>query len=144
MNIPHKSQWTVTASSGDPQAAIDDSYSTQWNCDASPNPWFEIDLGQIATVAGLEVYWGRNFAEAYSFRSSLDGEAWTHLCATRHGEGGQNVFAFPPTEARFVRWTCANPEPERGQEIIEFNLYGPGEAASVLEAGRVASLGHAP
>ncbi len=63
---------------------------------------------------------------------------------THHGEGGQDVFAFPPVEARFVRWTCDDPQPERGPEIVEFNLYGPTEAASVLERGRVAALGHAP
>jgi hypothetical protein len=142
--VPHKSQWTVIASSGDPRAAIDDSYSTQWVSEASKTPWLEIDFGRIATLGGLEVYWGRHAAEAYAFVSSLDGEAWTHLCATRHGEGGQNVFAFPPTEARFVRWTCADPEPERGREIVEINMYGPDEAASVQEAGRIAALGHAP
>jgi hypothetical protein len=43
-----------------------------------------------------------------------------------------------------VRWTCDNPETERGQEIVQINLYGPARAASVLEEGRVAALGHAP
>ncbi len=46
------------------------------------------------------------------------------LCGTRHGEGGQDVFAFPPVAARFVRWTCATTQPER-VEIVEINLYGP-------------------
>ena len=77
-------------------------------------------------------------------RSSLDGKRWTHLCRTRHGEGGQDVFAFPPVEARFVRWTCDDPQAERGKEIVEINLYGPADAASVMEEGRVAALGHAP
>jgi hypothetical protein len=144
MKVPYKSEWTVTAGSGDPRAAIDDSYSTRWRCEPSKNPWLEIDLGRIAILGGLEVYWGRHAPKAYSFASSMDGEAWTPFCATRHGEGGQDVFAFPATEARFVRWICTDPEPERGLEIVEINLYGPGEAASVLEPGRIASLGHAP
>ena len=29
-------------------------------------------------------------------------------------------------------------------EIVEINLYGPGDAASVMEEGRIAALGHAP
>ncbi len=69
---------------------------------------------------------------------------WAHLCSTRHGEGGLDVFAFPPIAARFVRWTFDNPEPDRGQEIVEVNLYAPADATSVVEAGRVAALGHAP
>ena len=43
-----------------------------------------------------------------------------------------------------MRWAHENPEPERAQEIVEINLYGPGDAASVLEEGRIAVLGHAP
>ena len=94
--------------------------------------------------AELEVYWGKQAAGVYGFESSLDGKTWAHLCRTRHGEGGQDVFAFPPAAARFVRWTCDNPEPERGQEIVQINLYGPTDAAALLEEGRVAALGHAP
>ena len=107
-------------------------------------PWLEIDLGEPATLAGLEVYWGKHAPGAYAFKSSLDDKSWSHLCRTHHGEGGQDVFAFPPVAARFVRWTCDDPQPERGPEIVEFNLYGPTDAASVLEPGRVAALGHAP
>ncbi|WP_026609499.1 discoidin domain-containing protein [Methylocaldum szegediense] len=144
MNVPYKSRWTVTASGGDPRAAIDDSYSTRWICGTSKNHWLEIDLGQTAILGGLEVYWGRRGAKVHSFESSLDGRVWTHLCATRHGEGGLEVFAFPPREARFVRWTFENPEPEHSLEVVEINLYGPDQAASVREPGRIPALGHAP
>ena len=79
----------------------------------------------------------------YRFASSLDGEAWSEFCRTRHGEGGQDVFAFPPVEARFVRWMSEDSPAERGPEIVEINLYAPEDAASVSEAGRLAALGHA-
>ena len=144
MDVPHKNRWKVTASSGDPRRAIDDNYATTWLSEPSKKTWLEIDLGEVATLGGLEVYWGKQAAGIYGFASSLDGKAWAHLCSTRHGEGGQDVFAFPPTAARFVRWIYGNPEPERGQEIVEINLYGPAEAASVLEEGRIAALGRAP
>ncbi len=143
MNVPQKSQWTVTASSGDPGTAIDDSYSTQWDCAPAPSPWLQIDLGKIATLGSIEVYCGKLFAEVYSIVSSPDGETWTHLCATRYGEGGQNVFAFPSTEARYLRLAGANAVRERGLEIVEINVYGPGEALTVAETGRIAALGHA-
>ena len=67
--------------------------------------------------------------------SSPDGETWELLCRTRHGEGGQDVFAFPPTGARLVRLVCEEPFPERGLEIVEVNLYSPADAASVREDG---------
>jgi hypothetical protein len=143
MNVPQKTQWKVTASSGDPRRAVDDRYVTAWVSEPSDKPWLEIDLGAVATLGGLEIYWGKRAASKYGFEASLDGKAWTYLCGSRHGEGGQEVFAFPPTEARFVRWTCKNPEPRQGQEIVQINLYAPADAASTLEKGRIAALGHA-
>jgi hypothetical protein len=144
MTVPAKSLWTVTAGSGDPRLAIDDIYATVWEAEPNTRPWLQIDLGDIATLGGIEVYWGRQAATAYAFVASLDGKAWTHLCRTGHGEGGQNVFAFPPVEARFLRWNCEDPESERGLEVVEINLYSPAEAMAVLEEGRIAALGHAP
>jgi hypothetical protein len=143
MKVSPKRQWRVAASSGDPQRAVDDSYATAWTADATEKPWFEIDLGAAATLGGLEVYWGDVAPATYRFASSLDGEAWTDVCRTRHGEGGQDVFAFPPVEARFVRWISEDSPADRGPEIVEINLYAPEDAASVREAGRLAALGHA-
>ena len=144
MTAPSKDRWKATASSGDPRLAIDDRYATTWKSKPAKKPWLKIDLGKAATLAGLEVYWGPDAPVIYGFKSSLDGKRWSHLCRTSHGEGGQDVFAFPPVKARFVRWTCDDPQAERGKEIVEVNLYGPGDAASVMEEGRVAALGYAP
>ncbi|MGA8584240.1 MAG: discoidin domain-containing protein [Roseiarcus sp.] len=144
MTAPSKDRWKATASSGDPRLAIDDRYATTWKSKPEKKPWLKIDLGKAATLAGLEVYWGADAPITYGFKCSLDGKRWTHLCRTRHGEGGQDVFAFPSVKARFVRWTCDDRQAERGKEIVEINLYGPGDAASVMEEGRVAALGYAP
>jgi hypothetical protein len=144
MKVPPKKFWKATASRGDPRQAIDGRYTTAWVSEPSNKSWLEIDLGQAATLGGLEVYWGDGAAQKYRFQSSLDGKSWTPLCSTRHGEGGQDVFAFPPVEARFVRWSCVAPGPALRQEIVQINLYGPTQAAMVLEEGRVAALGHAP
>ena len=144
MKVPLKGQWRVAASSGDPQRAVDDSYATAWCAAAAGAPWFEIDLGAIATLGGIEVYWGEHAAANYRFDSSLDRAAWSEVCHTRHGEGGQDVFAFPPCEARFVRWVSEDAPPSGGAEIVEINLYAPADAASVREQGRIAALGHGP
>ncbi len=144
MSVPPKGQWTVTASSGEPRSAIDGLYATTWVSGLSVSSWIEVDLGALATLGGIEVYWGRRAADVYAFESSLDGKAWTPLCHTRHGEGGQNVFAFPPAQARFLRLSDQHQGPARSLEIVEINLYGPEDALQVLEAGRVVVLGQAP
>ena len=143
MKVPPKSQWRVAASSGEPQPAVDDSYATAWRAEAGAGAWFEIDLGAVATLGGLEVYWGERASTNYRFASSLDGKDWFEFCRTRHGEGGQDVFAFPAFEARFVRWLSEDSLAERGPEIVEINLYTPEDAASAREPGRLAALGHA-
>ncbi len=144
MNVPPKHQWRITPSSSEQRLAIDESYTTSWRVGGSGTPWLEIDLGECAILGGLEVYWGQQAPLRYGFESSLDGKIWAHLCRTRHGEGGLEIFAFPPTAARFLRWACDDPGPARSLEIIEINLYDPGKSASVAEEGRVAALGHAP
>jgi hypothetical protein len=144
VNVPPKHQWKITAGSSDPRLAIDDNYTTWWRVGASGTPWLEIDLGESAILGGLEVYWGQQAPLRYGFESSLDGKTWAQLCRTRHGEGGLEIFAFPPIAARFLRWTCDDPGPARSLEIIEINLYDPAKALSVAEEGRVAALGNAP
>ncbi len=144
MNLPAKPHWVATASGGDPRLAIDGQYSTAWQSEPVARPWFAIDLGQPARLGGLEVYWGRCHADAYRFEHSADGEDWQPLCQTRYGEGGQNVFAFPETVARQVRWVLDQPEPGQAPEIVEINLYAPEDALTVREDGRIAALGAGP
>lgn len=144
MRVPGKSLWKASASSGDARLAIDDRYSTGWLSEPSQNAWFEIDLGVPADLGGLEVYWGRHSAVIYDFQGSLDGATWFHLCGTRHGEGGQDVFAFPTTQTRLLRWTCKDQGPEKSYEVVEFNLYDPGKAARILESSAVDALGRGP
>ncbi|MBU3890831.1 discoidin domain-containing protein [Methylosinus sp. KRF6] len=144
MNVPPKALWKATASSGDPRHAIDDRYSTAWSAESAERSWLAIDLGEAALLGGLEIYWGRRASSAYCFEGSQDGLRWMRLCGSRHGEGGQEIFAFPPTPARFLRWSAENPEGGPGPDIVEINIYGPADAATTLEAGRITALGHAP
>jgi len=144
MNIPPKNQWKATSSSGEPRLAIDDVYATSWISEPSVSSWLEIDLGETATLGGIEVYWGNIFVDVHGFEGSLDGQAWSPLCHTRHGEGGQNVFGFLPAAARFLRWRHDELEAPRALEIVEINLYAPGDSLSVLETERLPALGGAP
>ncbi|MGB9166572.1 MAG: discoidin domain-containing protein [Rhodomicrobium sp.] len=144
MTVPQKKLWKAAANGGDPRLAIDDRYATVWTSEPSEKPWVEIDLGAVATLGGLEIYWGRRAAAQYEFHTSRDGKTWERLCGSPHGEGGQELFGFPPIAARFVRLSADNPDRNPGPEVVQINLYGPDGAVSVLEAGRIASLGSAP
>ena len=105
--------------------AIDDRYGSSWISAPSNKAWPEFDLGVNATRGRLEVYWGKQAPTTYAFEARWDGKAWSRLCGARHGEGGEDVFAFPPVAARCVRWSCETPPRDRGWEIVDVNLYGP-------------------
>ncbi len=143
-SIPPKNRWKASASSGEARFAVDDLYATSWKSEPAKRQWLQIDLGDTANLAGVEIYWGGEFAEVYELARSEDGKAWQRLCATRHGEGGQDVFGFPPVPARFVRWSCVNSESDRAQEIVEINLYSREDAARVMEESRADALGVGP
>jgi hypothetical protein len=97
MRVSPKSRWKATASSGAPQFAVDDRYATTWVSKSSKKTWLKIDLGKTATLAGLEVYWGKQAPGTYGFEASMDGKTWAHLCTTRHGEAGR-------TSLHFLQW----------------------------------------
>ena len=144
MTVPRKTSWRVTANDGDPRFAADDRYATTWTSAPSKSPWIEIDLGAQASLGGLEVYWGQQTPTVYWFEGSADRKVWSGLCRTRHGEGGQDVFAFPPVAVRFIRLVCEPFKLEQSIEVVEVNLYDPADAAKVLELGRLDALGHEP
>lgn len=144
MHIPPKHQWQITASSGEPRLAMDDFYATSWITEPSVASWLEIDLGATVTLGGIEVYWGTTFVDAYRFELSRDGQTWLPLCHTQHGEGGQNVFGFPPATGRFLRWRHEALASPRALEIVEINLYAPEAALSVWEPDRLPALAGSP
>ncbi len=144
MTVPSKSRWRVSGSGSEAHFAVDDLYSTCWTPDAGGSLWLEIDLGESCTLGGLEVYWGTRFSKTFRIEASTDRQAWTLLCVTRYGEGGQDVFAFSATLARYVRWICEDPGDSAAPEIVEVNLYDPETAANVIEAGRIGALGCTP
>jgi hypothetical protein len=119
MTVPRKTSWRVTANDGDPRFAADDRYATTWTSAPSKSPWIEIDLGAQASLGGLEVYWGQQTPTVYRFEGSADRKVWSGLCRTRHGEGAQDVFAFPPVAVRFIRLVC---EPFKLAQSIEVRL----------------------
>ncbi|MBB4200093.1 hypothetical protein CCR94_04625 [Rhodoblastus sphagnicola] len=141
--VPPKQQWRISASSGDPNRAADRSYSVAWKAEGGERAWLEIDLGEIAIIAGLEIYWGDQAMRTYRVVAS-NATKWFALCGTRHGEGGLDMFAFPPVAARLVCIISDDPPPEHGPEIVEINLYAPQEAASTLEPGQGHALSGSP
>jgi len=142
--LPPKRLWRATASSGDPRLAIDGAYGAAWAAEANEHAWLEIDLGETATLAGLEIYWGGHAMQSYRVAASSDAATWFPLCGLRHGEGGLDLFGFAPTDIRLLRVISDDPPGARGPAIVQVNLFAPGQAASTREPGLIRALCGAP
>src|SRR5271165_2624324 len=94
MKVPHKELWKASGSGGEPGLAVDGLYATTWISEPSTHPWLEIDLGEAATLAGLEVYWGKHPPGAYAFESSLDDKSWSHLCGRITARADRTFLPF--------------------------------------------------
>ncbi len=125
MSVPPKSRRKVTTSSGDPRLAIDDRYATAWITNALEKSVAEDRPRRRRDAWRTPGLLGKQAPQTYAFESSLNGKVWTHICRTRNGEGGQDVFAFTPVAGAARTWTCETPQPERGWKVVELNLYAP-------------------
>ena len=95
--------------------------------------------GDWKSIGGKELE-----AEKYTVEFSMTDAAGRFSAEPVTARVGQDVFAFPPASARFVRLMCEAALDSRGLEIFEINLYPPDQAAKVREDGRIAALGRGP
>ncbi|MBU6425845.1 MAG: glycosyltransferase family 2 protein, partial [Rhodospirillales bacterium] len=84
----------------------------KFHTDIEDNPWWQVDLGGIATITEIHIHNTRDFTwnrlTAFSIGASIDGESWVTL-AEHHGEPPREapfIWSGPGTAwARFVRVT---------------------------------------
>lgn len=122
--IHYCSPITATASSTEgpefpPLHAIDQSWSTRWSSAFADNQWLQLDLGQIRTIAGLEVFWEAAYAEQYNIEISIDASDWVPVYSENSGDGGYDVFFFPECSARYIRINCITRATPYGNSIWE-------------------------
>ena len=125
MDVPHKNRWKVTASSGDPRRAIDDNYATTWLSEPSKKTWLEIDLGEVATLGGLEVYWGKQAAGIYGFEFSQMEKPGRIFVALAMARVGRTSLRSPRPRHASCAGFYGNPEPERGRRLSKSTFMVP-------------------
>jgi mono/diheme cytochrome c family protein/glucose/arabinose dehydrogenase len=104
--------WKVTASHH-PEAAplaIDGNLHTRYDTGTPqvPGMWFEIELPQEATIAGLELDAGDStldYPRSYNVQLSGDGQNWGQPVAAGKGAGVFTEIPFFPSSAKFIRIT---------------------------------------
>ncbi|MGC5052026.1 penicillin acylase family protein [Micromonospora sp. DT48] len=83
--------------------AVDGDLGTRWASSWSDNQWLRVDLGSVRQVGRVVLAWEAAYARSYRVEVSTDGATWRPVWSTTAGDGGTDVLAFAPQQARYVR-----------------------------------------
>lgn len=93
---------TQSAAAYPASAAVDGDSNTRWASSATDNEWLQVDLGQTATVCGVDLDWEAAYGKSFTIQVSDDAQNWATIATVTDGDGGsQHVDAAG--EGRYLR-----------------------------------------
>jgi glucose/arabinose dehydrogenase/mono/diheme cytochrome c family protein len=134
--VTNRSEWKVSANFNPQKAAlaIDGDIHTRYDTATSqvPGMWFQIELPQSMTVAGLRLdaaASAQDYPRGYKIDVSNDGKTWRPALAAGRGTRALTDIFFPPAEGKFIRITQTGSVDGLYWSIHELSLYAPGVVA---------------
>jgi hypothetical protein len=114
-----------TENAGTPaSAAVDgNTTGTRWSSQFSDPQWIQVDLGQVATLSQIKLYWEAAYATAFQLQASTDGTTWTTLQSVTGGTGGTQTYTVTGS-GRYVRVYGTARATQYGYSLWEFQVYG--------------------
>jgi hypothetical protein len=108
--------------------ANDNRWATPW----MPTAWIYIDLGAVATVNSIQLYWEAAYAIDYDILTSNDAVTWTVVRSVRGNAATTNTLTFSPAvKGRYVRLNGITRATTFGYSLYEFEIYGCGDNPTV-------------
>jgi alpha-tubulin suppressor-like RCC1 family protein len=104
-------------------------WASVWGVDPQ---WLQVDLGYVAAIDHVALYWESAYATAFQIQTSMDGSSWTSIYSTTTGTGGTQILSVTGT-GRYVRMygttralngSVTNPPTGYGYSLWEFQVYG--------------------
>ena len=125
---------TATASSTqaaeyDAALANDGLSTTRWSSAFSDTEWWQVDLGAIHEVAGVNLNWEYAYASHYRILTSRDGVHFSEVADVTIGAAGWKRTAFATRAARYVRIESVHRATGWGVSLWDAQVYGPNETA---------------
>jgi hypothetical protein len=102
---------------------------TRWSSAFSDPQWIQVDLGQVASISQIQLYWEAAYATAFQLQSSTDGTNWTVLQNVTGGTGGHQTYNVSGS-GRYVRMYGTARATQYGYSLFEFQVYGDTSAPS--------------
>jgi chitosanase len=111
--------------------AVDGSGRTRWASAGAGTQWLRIDLGSVRPVNRVRLVWEAAYARSYQVQLSADGATWSHLWATRAGNGGTDDLRGLNGAARYLRVLTTQAH-GRGYSLWEVQVYGTARSAATV------------
>ena len=136
IELPARSNWIATASALQEDFyaasnAIDGRMDTRWSTPPTDPQWLQIDLGRVATVCGLTLFWEAAFASEYNIEVSENGTNWTQVYEQKNGDGNSDDINFAPILARYIKINGTKRGTGWGYSIWDVDVKGPSEQVVV-------------
>lgn len=106
-----------------PRNVLDGNLSSRWASDWSDNQWIQVDLGSVQRIGRAVLHWESAFGSGYRIELSNDGTNWRNVFSTSAGDGGDDVVAFTPQDARYLRMTGTQRATRYGYSLYELEVY---------------------
>ncbi|WP_433529070.1 penicillin acylase family protein [Micromonospora sp. CA-263727] len=103
--------------------AVDGDLGTRWASSWSDNQWVRVDLGSVRQVGRAVLAWESAYARSYRIEVSTDGSSWREVWSTTAGDGGTDVVAFAPQQARYLRMYGLTRGSSYGFSLWELSVY---------------------
>ena len=97
-------------------------FSSQWISNTGGDQWIYVDLGAMCNIETIQLFWGKNYAKAYSIEFSDDAKTWQEAYSTASGKGGTEEIPVGGF-ARYVRLNLTETDAENYQ-LAEIEIYG--------------------
>ncbi|MFB7588659.1 discoidin domain-containing protein [Streptomyces sp. NPDC056169] len=120
---------TATASSTEgaayaASAAVDGNLTgTRWASQWTDAQWFQVDLGQSATLSRALLTWEGAYGKSYEIQASDNGTDWRTVTTVTGGDGGTDDVTLSGT-GRYVRMKGLTRGTGYGYSLWEFQVYG--------------------
>lgn len=134
--LANRAEWRMT-SNVPPAGAKDNVVSLPYRAESprTPGAWVQVELPESAVLTGVRVVcsrWPRNFPRGYQVELSADGVTWGAPVARGRNAAANLEVSFPPTRARWLRFTQTEPPMGRPWILDDLVLFeqapakGPG------------------
>lgn len=110
--------------------AVDGNPRTRWSSQRTNAQSTQVDLGAVKRIGLVTLAWEAAYGRSYAVQVSSNGRNWRTVYQTTRGNGGTDLIAFPPQNARYVRMLGRKRGTRYGYSLWEFGVYArPGGGA---------------